>query len=165
MDFSALRYFQKAIFGTLALPGTNLESLEPLSELAVMTLDIRRTQVKSLAPLYNSSIYNLLVDDTPISDFSPLKGHKINILSIRNTPINSLKSLKNIDIRHLDIAGSPISEPNLEYIKHIPSLVLPSSWRKYVEEGTFGPGTKVVWAKEIVRDEIETVRVRIKHSI
>ena len=164
-DFTPLRYFQKAFFGTLAMPGTMLSSLHPLKGLAIVTLDIRGTQVSSLKPLYNSTVYNLLIDDTLIDDFSPLKGHTINVLSIRNTPIKSLASLQMVDIKHLDIATSPLRDPNLKHLSHIPSLVLPISWRGYVKNDTFPEGTKLIWAQKEIHPEAERLRLRIKQKV
>ncbi|EDM26271.1 serine/threonine-protein kinase [Lentisphaera araneosa HTCC2155] len=164
-DLTPLRYFQKAIFGTLAMPNTMISSLHPLKGLAIITLDIRGTHVSSLKPLYNSTVYNLLVDDTHIDDFSALKGHKINILSMRNVPVKSLASLEMVDIRHLDIASSPIRTPNLKHIAHIPSLVLPITWRNYVQKDTFPKGTKLIWAQKTISSEVDALRLRFKQKV
>lgn len=164
-DFTPLRYFQKAIFGTLAMPDSMLSSLHPFRGLAIITLDIRGTQVSSLKPLYNSTVYNLLVDDTLIDDFSPLKGHKINVLSMRNTPIKSLLTLKMVDIKHLDIASSPLQKPNLKHLSHIPSLVLPIAWRTHLQAGTFPEGTKLIWAQKNINPEAERIRLMIKQKV
>ncbi|WDE98136.1 serine/threonine-protein kinase [Lentisphaera profundi] len=165
IDFTPLRFFKKAIFGTLALPDTLLTSLKPIEGLAIVSLDIRGTQVSSLVPLHNSTIYNLFIDDTLIEDLSPLKGHKLNILSIRNIPIESLESLQHIDIAHLDIANSPLKTPDLKYIKHIPSLVMPISWRASVLENTFPNNTKIIWAQKSQNSDMERDRFKIKQSI